>query len=259
MNIIIAVISQKGGTAKTTTAGVLAAGLAEAGNRVLCIDANEQGDLSDTFAAEPGGGTLELLTGTDAARLIRKTNQPGVYIITGDERLATAERLIKTEGPERGLILKASLRPIKRDFDYCIIDAPGSFNTLMLNALGAADRVIIPVQPDFYSLKSINRLIKNVRYVKENINPTLRTDGILLTRYQGRRNISKETAEILQDAQEALGTRLFNTRIRENARITEAPGHRKTILQYAPTSNGAIDYRAFIAEYQAILKGAKRK
>ena len=141
--------------------------------------------------------------------------------------------------------------------DYCIIDAPGAFNSAFLNALVASDSLVIPAQADYYSLKNIPTLIKNIRYVKSELNPALHVDGILLTRYQGRRNISKTAVETLEAAREALGTRVFNAKIRENVRIAEAPGHKKTVMQYAPNSPGADDYRAFYNEYKPILDGQK--
>jgi len=254
----ITIVAQKGGVGKTTTAATLAAALAERGSRVLCIDLNEQGDLTDTMAAADGsGGSLELFAGKPAAELIRNTGTPGVDIIAGADNLATLETAIKPAAKGRAFTLLAALKPVQRKYDYCIIDAPGAFNIAFLNALAAANSVIIPAQADYYSLKNITTLIKNIRYVKQELNPGLTVDGILLTRYNGRRNISKTAADTLEAAREALGTRLFNAKIRENVKIAEAPAHRETVIQYAPASNGAEDYRAFIEEYMNILRERK--
>ena len=253
--IKIVVMAQKGGVGKTTTAATLAAALAEKGKRVLCIDLNEQGDLTDTLAAAAGsGGSLELFAGTPAAQLIRKTGTPGIDVIAGADNLATLEAAIEPAAKGRAFTLLAALKPVRGKYNYCIIDAPGAFNVASVNALTAADSVIIPAQADYYSLKNITTLIKNIRYVKQNLNPVLIVDGILLTRYQGRRNISKTAADTLEAAREALGTRLFNAKIRENVKIAEAPGRRSTVIQYAPASKGAEDYRAFIKEYMNILR-----
>ncbi len=250
---IIVVVSQKGGTGKTITASVLAEGLTKRGkrtNRVLCIDLNDQADLTDTLGIlEPGPGSLELFTGTPAAKLIKPANIELVDIIPGRDALATLENTIPQDKKDRAFLLKASLKPISGLYRYCIIDAPGSFNLALLNALSAADNVIIPAQADYYSLKGISRLISNIRFVQGNLNPGLKVAGILITRYNGRRNVSKEVVETLNAAKDALGTKVFNAKIRENSKITEAPLRRKTVLSYAPNSNGAADYMEFINEF----------
>lgn len=250
----IAIVAQKGGVGKTTTAATLAAMLAENGERVLCIDMNEQGDLSDSLAAlEDQAGTFELLTGEPIASTISETNLERVEIIKGGQELATLEGQIKTQGKDRALILSKALKDVKNIYKFCIIDCPGSFNTALMNALGAADSVVIPAQAGYYSLKGIERLVQNIKYVRENINPALQIGGILLTRYNGRRNLSRDTVEVLQGAEKAIGARLFNTRIRENSKVAEAPGQKATVLQHAPHSSGAEDYRAFYKEYMQIL------
>ena len=255
---VITVANQKGGAGKTTTAAALAAMLAEDGFRVICIDLNEQGDLTDTLRAADGdGGTLELLTGTSAAKLLRTTSTLRVEIITGGQELAALEGKITAQGKDRAMLLVNALKEIRRLYRYCIIDAPGNFNTALLAALAASDSVVIPAQPDYYSLQGISKLIKNIRYVKQNFNPDLEIGGILLTRYQGRRNLTGSVVEVLQEAEKSLGARLFSAKIRENVKVAEAPGHRQTIIQYAPGSAGAEDYRAFYKEYKAILDGKK--
>lgn len=255
---VITVANQKGGCGKTTTTATLSSLLAGDGYRVLCIDLNEQGDLTDTLGATEGeGGSLELFTGTQPAKLIRQTNILRVELIAGGQELATLEGRIKTQGKQRALLLADALKSIRRVYRYCVIDAPGGFNTALLNALAVSDSVVIPAQPDYYSLQGINRLLKNIRYVQQNINPALQVGGILLTRYQGRRTLSKDVTEVLQEAEKTLGARLFNAKIRENVRIAEAPGRKGTVIQYAPTSPGAEDYRAFYNEYKPILDGQK--
>lgn len=257
---IISAISQKGGVGKTTVTATLAAAMAADGFRVLLLDMNDQGDLSDTMGTSTeGDGVLELLEGKPVLQMIRKTNTDRVDIITGGERLAMIETKIKAQGQGRALLLREALRPVRRMYQYCIIDAPGTFGSGMLNALGASDSVIIPAQPDFYSIKGINRIIKNIRYVKKEINPGLRVDGILLNRYQGRRLLTRDITEVLQEAEKALGCSLFQAKIRENSKIAEAPGRRDVILHYAPNSIGAEDFRAFYDEYMGILRKGTEK
>lgn len=255
---VISIVAQKGGTAKTTTAVTIVSYLSGKGKRTLAIDFNEQGDLSDTLGATAlTSGAGEVLKGKPIAETIQKTNLAGVDILTGAENLAELERGISITGRERALILKNTLRELGRKYDYIVIDAPGAFNTAFLNALATADSVIIPATADYYNLKGIRRLIDNIKAIKRDINPGLKVDGILLTRYQGRRTLTKDIIEILQGAESALKTKLFNAKIRENSKIAEAPGHRESVLTYAPGSIGADDYNAFLKEYFNIITGGK--
>lgn len=246
----ISVVSMKGGTAKSTTAGCLAMGLSERGHRVLLIDANQQGDLTDTFGGTPRvGGVIDLLTGTPVQKLIQDTNALRVSLIAGTKDVARAGELVKATGNARAKILLDALRPIRREFRFCIIDAPGAFDITFLNVLTVADDAIITALPEYYSVKNIGELIRNVRFVKENLNPKLNVAGILLTRYQGRKNLTRDTVSALREAERSLGTKLFDTHIRENSKVGEAPARRQTVLTYAPKSNGALDYKQFIEEY----------
>lgn len=247
---IITIVAQKGGTGKTTTAATLAEGLAQKGNRVLCIDLNDQADLSDTLGVNgDAAGTLQLFTGTPARDIIQAANINNVDIIPAADNLATLDGEIPKDRKGRAFLLKAALQPIRSRYRYCIIDAPGTFNTAFLNALSAADTVIIPALPDYYSLKGIGRLIENIRFVQGSLNPGLKVAGILLTRYNGRRNISKTTVETLEAARDALGTKLFKAKIRESTKIAEAPARRETVLKYAAGSPAAADYMDFINEF----------
>ncbi len=253
---VIAVVSQKGGSGKTTTATTIASYLSGKKKRTLVIDFNEQGDLTDTLGASATtSGAGEVLKGKPIAEVVQDTNLTGVDILTGAENLARQEMEVTTQGKGRALILKEALKPLRRYYSYVVIDAPGSFNTAFLNALAGADSVIITAQADYYNLKGIKRLIDNIKLVKRDINPGLSVDGILLTRYQGRRNLSKDTVEILQGAETALQTKLFKAKIRENSKIAEAPGRRQSVLTYAPGSIGADDYNAFLKEYFNIITG----
>lgn len=254
----IAVTSQKGGTAKTTTAMTITAYLSGKGKKTLVIDLNEQGDLSDTLGATAvTSGAGEVLKGKPISEMIQKTNLAGVDILTGAENLAELESKVTITGRARALILKDALRELGNRYDYVVIDAPGAFNTAFLNALGTADSVVIPATADYYNLKGIRRLINNINAIKRDINPKLKVDGILLTRYQGRRTLTKDITEILQGAEKALQTKVFDAKIRENSKVAEAPGHRESVLTYAPGSIGADDYNAFLKEYFYIITGGK--
>ena len=254
---VIACTAQKGGCGKSTTVMSMADYLSRKGKKTLVIDLNEQGDLSDTLGAETQtSGAGEVVKGKPIEAIARETNLQGVDILTGAENLALLEREISITGTDRALILKKALKKLGRKYDYIVIDAPGAFNTAFLNALAAADSVVIPAMADYYNLKGIRRLIDNIRTVQE-INPRLKVDGILLTRYQGRRNLTKDTIEVLQGAETALQTKLFNAKIRENSKIAEAPGRKESVLTYAPGSIGADDYNEFLKEYFNIITGGK--
>lgn len=259
---VITIANQKGGAGKTTSAAALAAMLAGDGFRVLCIDLNDQGDFGDTLgaAATPSGaGSIGLFTGADVLKLIKDTDLPRVEVIPAGEDIALLDMKLEAQGRERALLMKKALEPLKRAYDFIVIDAPGSFNTAMLNALAAANVIIIPAQADVFNLKGIRRILANIRQVKATVNPDLQIGGILLTRYQGRRNLSKEAIVVLQAAEKTIGARLFTSKIRENSKVAEAPGHKKTIIEYAPTSNGAADYKAFYMELMAMMKERKGK
>ncbi len=257
---VITIANQKGGAGKTTTAAALAAMLAGDGFRVLCIDLNDQMDFSETLGVTAGSrGSIGLFTGEDPAELVKETNLLRVEMIPAGEEIALLDMKLQTTGKERALLLEKALKPLRRAYRYCIIDAPGTFNTAMLNSLAVSDMVIIPAQPDVYSLKGIRRIISNIRQVQSTLNPGLRIAGILLTRYQGRRNLSKEAIGVLQAAETTIGAKLFKSKIRENSKIAEAPGHRKTVIEYAPTSNGAADYKAFYNELMELMEERKGK
>ena len=246
---IIAVVAQKGGTGKTTTAVSILDYLSRQGKRTLAIDLNDQADLTDTLGAEAiTSGAGEVLKGKTVAETAKETNLRGVDILTGADDLALLESKITATGRERAMILKNALRPQHRYYKYVVIDAPGSFNTAFLNALTTADSLIITARPDYYSLRGVTRLIENIQTVKT-INPDLIVDGILLTQYQGRRNITREAVEKLQEMETALNTRLFDAKIRENAKTAEAPKYHKSVISSAPASIGATDYMEFMNEY----------
>lgn len=246
---VIAVVAQKGGTGKTTTAISILDYLSRNRQRTLAIDLNDQGDLTDTLAAEAmTSGAGLVLQGKTVAETAIETNLTGVDILTGAEDLALLESKITAVGKDRAMILKNALRPQHRYYKYVVIDAPGSFNTAFLNALSAADNLIITARPDYYSLRGVNRLIENIQTIRA-VNPGLTVDGILLTQYQGRRNITREAVEKLKEMETALNTRLFNATIRENAKTAEAPKFHKSVISYAPGSIGAADYMEFLNEY----------
>ena len=243
----IAVINQKGGVAKTTTAQSLAAGLTLKGYRVLMIDLDGQQSLTGiTVAAYPqGANILEVLTKrANAADIIVHT--PCGDLMPGTEALAAADLVLKDTGREYRL--KEALKPLARVYDYCIIDSPPALGVLTVNALTAANACIITAQADILSLQAINALEQTLKTITAYTNKGLKVRGVLLTRYNGRAVLSRDAADMIQEKARQMRTDLFHTRIRECIAIKEAQARRKSIFEYAPRSNGAADYRALVDE-----------
>ena len=241
----IAIVNRKGGVGKTATAQALGAGLSRRGFKVLYIDLDSQTNLSYGLGADPEGlNSMDVLTGeATAAEAIQHTPQGDV--ITGSEALAGADAAIDGTGKEYRL--KEAIDGLQ--YDYIIIDTPAQLGTLTVNALTAANSVVIPVQAEVYSLQGIGQLSKTIEAVKKYCNRDLYIRGILITRYNGRAVISKDMQSNLKDAAEQLKTKLYSTPIRECVSIKEAQAIQQDIYTYAPRSNAAKDYEAFIKEF----------
>lgn len=247
---IIAIINQKGGVGKSTTALALGAGLFLKGYKVLFVDTDAQGNLTDTAEADSSGVTvMELLTGEAQ---VKEAIQQGEKwdIISSSLSLAGADMTITGKGREYRL--KKAIEPIKEEYDYIIIDTPPALGILMVNALIACDIAIIPAQADRYSLKGIAQLHTTIETIKKHSNPALRIKGILLTRYSPRAVLSRNIAEVIEQTARKLQTKLFKAKIREAIAIKESQAQRADIFSYAPKSNAAKDYDAFINE---LLRG----
>lgn len=242
---VIAIVNRKGGVGKTATAQALGAGLAHKKKKVLYIDLDSQTNLSYGLGADPSGlSSMDVLTGeATAEEAIQHTPQGD--IIPGAEALAGADAIIDGTGKEYRL--KEAIEGLK--YDYIIIDTPAQLGTLTVNALTASNSLIIPVQAEVYSLQGIGQLNKTIEAVKKYCNKDLYIRGILITRYNGRAIISKDMQANLQEVAERLNTRLYSTPIRECVSIKEAQATQQDIYSYAPRSNAAKDYEAFIKEF----------
>ena len=243
---VIAIVSRKGGVGKTATAHALGAGLIKRGNKILYVDLDSQTNLSFSVGADRmGPNALDLLTGScSAAEAIQHTKQG--EIIRGCEQLAGADILLTDTGKEYRL--KEALAQIKGKYDYVVIDTPAALGTLTVNALTAADFAVIPVQAEIYSLQGIGQLKETLESVKKYCNKGLKVKGILVTRYKGRATLSKDMRDNLDEAAKNLKTKLFNTPVRECISVAEAQAMKQDIFTYAPRSNAAKDYDAFIEE-----------
>lgn len=242
---VVAVVNRKGGVGKTATAQALGAGLIRKGYSVLYIDLDSQTNLTYGLGADAGGlSSMDVLTGEALAwDAIQQTAQG--HIIAGSEDLAGADAAIDGTGKEYRL--KEAIEGL--EYDYIIIDTPAALGTLTVNALTAANSVIIPVQAEVYSLQGIGQLSKTIDAVRKYCNRDLSIKGILITRYNGRAVISKDMQSNLKDAADQLKTRLYSTPIRECISIKEAQASQTDIYSYAPRSNAAKDYEDFINEF----------
>lgn len=250
---VIAISNQKGGTGKTTTAAALGFGLYHRNYKVLLIDLDAQGNLSYTVNADNGRygifGAMERpeTTNDEIQPVIVNPNSGRIDIISSTQRLAVAEKIFTELGKEYKL--KEALQEIdKTNYDYIVIDTPPALGILSINALAAADTVIIPAQADIYSLQGITQINNTIATVRKYCNSQLTIDGIVLTRYNSRTTISKDLAAALTQTAEKLNTRVYHTKIRECTAIKEAQALKKDIFTYAPNSNAAADYNGLINE-----------
>lgn len=246
---ITAVAIQKGGQGKTVTAYALGAGLALRGQRVLYIDLDAQGNLSYTLGADATGlagrSAYEVLQGAaSAADTIQHTALGD--IIASSPALAAADTTLTAVGKEYRL--REALEAVGAAYDRIILDTPPSLGIATVNALTAADSLIIPAQADMYSLQGIGQLWQTIQTIRRYCNPRLSIDGILLTRFNGRAVISRDLSDMLAQTAAQMGTKVFKARIRECTAIKEAVAVKRDIYTYAPRSNASADYSAFIDE-----------
>lgn len=246
MKKAIAIINQKGGVGKTTTALALGAGFYLKGYKVLFIDLDAQGNLSHTLRASPHTHTtLDLILGTAKTNTAIQHTRHGDLIPYSPE-LIGADKIITGQGKEYRL--KRAISEAYQNYDYLIIDTPPYLGILLINAICAVWGVIIPLQADIYSLQALSQLYATLGTVKAHANPELEILGILLTRYNPRTILSRDLTETITEMARQYGTKVFKTPIRECIAIKEAQIYQQDIFSYAPRSNASKDYLAMIRE-----------
>lgn len=243
-----AIVNQKGGVGKSTTALAIVAGLAMKGHRVLAVDLDAQSNLTYSMGGQMGGVSVldALIETTQTASAIQRAQ--GADLLPGEPKLAAAEALLTETGKEYRL--KEALASVAGEYDYCIIDTPPSLGLLTVNALTASTGAIIPAQADIFSLQGITQLQSTIEAIRQYTNPALEVKGIVLTRHNARTIIGREVTEMIEKTAARLNTKLFATRIREGIAIKEAQATRQSIYTYAPKSNAANDYRALLEEIE---------
>lgn len=250
MREILAVINQKGGVGKSTTAASVGAGLLLKGYKVLYIDLDAQGNLSFNMRAGSSAlSALEVLTGTATAEEAIKSTPYG-DIIPSSPALAGSDSILTATGKEYRL--KEALEPLRSRYDYIVIDTPPALGILTVNALTACSGAIVPAQADAWSLQGITQLNGTIQTVRKYCNPSLEVKGIVLTRFNGRSVLSRDMQEMIAQTAAALNTRLYLTAVRECTALKEAQALQQDIFSYAPKSNAAADYMALVEE---IIKG----
>ena len=248
MGRTIAIANQKGGVGKTTTAINLTSCLAEAGQRVLTIDFDPQGNATSGLGLEKGqieDTVYEMMLGDCSFEdCLQREVQEDLDVLPSDSNLSGAEiELLDVENKE--FVLKSHLDQVKNDYDFIIIDCPPSLSLLTLNALVAADTVLVPIQCEYYALEGLSQVLRTINIVKRKMNPSLEMEGVVFTMYDARTNLS---LEVVENVKNNLNEKIYKTIIPRNVRLAEAPSHGMPINIYDSKSTGAESYRLLAAE-----------
>jgi chromosome partitioning protein len=242
MSTIISLANQKGGVGKTTSSINLAAALASEGKRVLLVDADPQANTSSGLGIEIKDLNYTiyecLIEGIDPHNAIVQTDIPKLHLIPSHINLVGAE-IEMLDKEDREHLMKHILHSIRDEYDYILIDCSPSLGLITINALTASDSVIIPVQCEFFALEGIAKLLNTIKIIKSNLNPSLRIEGFLLTMYDARLRLS---AQVHDEVRRHFGDLVFNTVIARNVRLSEAPSHGLSVIQYDKHSKGAKNY-----------------
>ena len=248
MSRIIAIANQKGGVGKTTTVINLSACLAEAGKKVLTVDMDPQGNSSSGLGLDKdklNDTVYQLIIGECGIRdCLYKSSMKNVDVLPATVHLAGAEvELIGEQGSQ--YILKKQLDEVRSEYDFILIDCPPSLNLLTINAMTAADSVLVPIQCEYYALEGLSQLLYTIGLVQKSLNPALVIEGVVFTMYDARTNLS---LQVVDNVKQHLKQKIYKTIIPRNVRLAEAPSHGLPIILYDPRSAGAESYRKLAKE-----------
>lgn len=248
---VMAVVNQKGGVGKSTTAVNLGAYLAAGGRKVLVIDVDPQGNASSGVGVDKTAVKESiydaLIEERPLSELIRHTAVPGLDVVPSNMQLAGAEvELVTTLSRE--LRLKKAIGPVRSLYDYILVDCPPSLGLLTVNALTAADSVLVPIQCEYYALEGLSQLLNTIQLVQKHLNPGLQIEGVVMTMFDSRTNLSQQ---VISEVQKFFKDRVFKTIIPRNVRLSEAPSYGQPIILYDDRSKGAEAYRQLAEEVMA--------
>lgn len=257
MSEVIACANQKGGVGKTTTVVSLASYLALDGHRALIVDLDPQGNATSGAGLDKRsvqGSVYDTLVGSAAfSDLVQATRIQGLSIVPSSRDLAGAEvELVGMADRERRLA--HALAPIADDYDFILLDCPPSLGLLTVNALAAADSVLVPIQCEYYALEGLGQLLSTINLVRDRVNPSLHLKGVVLTMFDGRTTLS---ADVRAEVHRHLGAQVFNVVVPRSVRLAEAPSYGRPIPLYSPASRGAQAYRELAAELVARDGGSR--
>lgn len=248
MGHIIALVNQKGGVAKTTTAINLAAALNKKKKKVLLVDLDPQANATSGIGVDKATLTHSiydaLTRGVPVEEVRVPTYRRGLDLLPSSMDLAAAEHELNAM-EDRGTHLRTVLAPLKDDYDYILIDCPPSLGMITINALSAADQLYVPIQSEYYALEGVEQLMQTVTLVKQSYNPDLYIGGIIITMYDGRMRLSRDVVETVKGT---FGDVVFKTMIPRNVRLAEAPSYGRAIIDYEALSKGALAYNNLAKE-----------
>lgn len=246
--LTLAVVNQKGGVGKSTTAVNLSAALGEAGRRVLLVDLDPQGNATSGFGLNKNQRQQcvydALLADADIASLIEPVEVEHVFVVPATIQLAGAE-IELVSALSRETRLKTILDEVRNEFDFVVIDCPPSLGLLTINALTAADGLVIPIQCEYYALEGLSKLLDSVRLVKTHLNPALEVFGVVMTMYDTRTRLAHQVVEEVRDF---FGEKVFDSLIPRTVRLSEAPSFGQPVTLYDPSGKGAAAYRSLAEE-----------